>query len=60
VSCGDTGRDMCRGEFESLKAIYMVSPEFVPEPYAWGMFEWQGPDTYFLLTAFRDVDTQVC
>jgi protein-ribulosamine 3-kinase len=51
---------MCIGEFESLKAIYMVSPEFVPKPYAWGMFEWEGPDTYFLLTEFRDVGEQVC
>ncbi|KAH8591854.1 Fructosamine/Ketosamine-3-kinase [Bisporella sp. PMI_857] len=58
VSLGETGRYMCMGEFESLKAINMVSPEFVPEPYAWGMFEWDGPDTYFLLTEFRDVGKQ--
>jgi protein-ribulosamine 3-kinase len=51
---------MCLGEFESLKAIYMVSPEFVPEPYACGMFELEGSNTYFLLTEFRKVDKQVC
>lgn len=51
---------MCIGEFESLKAIYMVSLGFVPKPYAWGMFEWEGLDTYFLLTEFRGIDTQVC
>lgn len=51
---------MCIGEFESLKAIYEVSPGFVPKPYAWGMFEWDGPETYFLLTEFRGIDKQVC
>jgi len=48
------------GEFESLKAIYNVSPEFVPEPYAWGKFEREGSNTYFVLTEFRNIDKQVC
>jgi len=58
ISLGETGRHMCMGEFESLKAIYVVSPDFVPEPHAWGMFEWDGPETYFLLTEFRDIHRQ--
>ena len=38
VTLGATGRHMCEGEFESLKAIHAVSPGFVPEPYAWGKY----------------------
>ncbi|TID19788.1 hypothetical protein E2P81_ATG06956 [Venturia nashicola] len=36
----------------------MVSLEFVPEPHAWGRFEREGPDTYFLLTEYRAVYKQ--
>ena len=50
---------MCEGEYESLKAIYEVSPTFVPKPYAWGKFSQQSPETYFLLAEFRDVGEQV-
>ncbi|KAI9774251.1 MAG: hypothetical protein M1839_001753 [Geoglossum umbratile] len=58
VALGETGRHMCEGEFESLKAIYAVSPSFVPKPYAWGKYSQEGPDTYFLLAEFRDVGEQ--
>lgn len=51
---------MCEGEFESLKAIYAVSPSFVPKPYAWGKYKQDEPETYFLLAEFRDVGEQVC
>jgi protein-ribulosamine 3-kinase len=47
---------MCEGEFESLKAIYSVTPHFVPKPHAWGKYKHQ--DTYFLLTEFRNVGQQ--
>nr|CDP25845.1 Putative fructosamine-3-kinase [Podospora anserina S mat+] len=30
------GKQMCHGEFESLKAIHSASPGFVPKPYARG------------------------
>lgn len=50
---------MCEGEFESLKAIYDVSPSFVPKPYAWGRYVEDDPVTYFLLAEFRDVGEQV-
>ena len=50
---------MCEGEFESLKAIHAVSPAFVPEPYAWGKYTQEEPETYFLLAEFRDVGKQV-
>ncbi|KAF2746733.1 hypothetical protein M011DRAFT_468429 [Sporormia fimetaria CBS 119925] len=58
VSLGATGRHMCEGEYESLKAIYAVSPDFVPKPYAWGKYKEEDPETYFLLTKFRDVGEQ--
>lgn len=59
VTLGSTGRHMCEGEYESLKEIYSVSPDFVPRPYAWGKYCQPGPETYFLLAEFRDVGEQV-
>ena len=59
VTLGEIGRHMCEGEFESLKAIYEVSPDFVPKPYAWGKYSKEDPETYFLLAEFRDVGQQV-
>ena len=58
VTLGKIGRHMCEGEYESLKAIYAISPSFVPQPYAWGKLE-GADETYFLLAAFRDVGEQV-
>ncbi|KAG8533454.1 uncharacterized protein KY384_002237 [Bacidia gigantensis] len=58
VTLGVTGRHMCEGEFESLKAIYEVYPGFVPEPHAWGKYTQPDPETYFLLVEFRDVGEQ--
>ncbi|KAI1127542.1 Fructosamine kinase-domain-containing protein [Nemania abortiva] len=57
----ETGRLMIQGEFESLKAIYNVSPGFAPLPYAWGKFNKTTPFgdfTYFLLAQFREVGQQ--
>lgn len=59
VTLSATGKHMCEGEFESLKAIHAVSPGFVPEPYAWGKYTQEDPETYFLLAEFRDVGKQV-
>ena len=50
---------MCEGEYESLKAIYQVSPDFVPRPFAWGRYRKPQPEIYFLLAEFRDVGDQV-
>lgn len=59
VTLGPTGKHMCEGEYESLKAIHAVSPGFVPEPYAWGRYALENSETYFLLAEFRDVGKQV-
>ena len=48
---------MIRGEFEGLEALRVVSPGFVPFPYAWGSCE-SDPETHFLLTEFREIGQQ--
>ena len=50
---------MCEGEYESLKAIHAVTPDFVPKPYDWGKYRQEDPETYFLLAEFREVGKQV-
>ena len=50
---------MCEGEYESFKAIHALSPGFVPEPYAWGKYSQESPETYFLLAEFRDIGEQI-
>ena len=49
---------MIQGEYEGLKAMHAVSPELVPEPYAWGQYENDNKKTYFLLVEFRLVGQQ--
>ena len=49
---------MTEGEFESLKAIHAVAPNFAPEPFAWGKYRKEEPETYFLLVEFREVGEQ--
>ncbi|KAI9696262.1 MAG: hypothetical protein M1836_005815 [Candelina mexicana] len=58
VTMGIIGKHMCEGEFESLKTIHTVYQGFVPEPYAWGKYAQEEPETYFLLAEFRDVGKQ--
>ncbi|KAE9369678.1 hypothetical protein N431DRAFT_380962 [Stipitochalara longipes BDJ] len=50
----DVGKNMVRGEFESMKAIHAVSPDFVSKPIAWGTYT-TVPDTHFFLCEFRDM-----
>ncbi len=50
---------MCEGEYESLKEIYQISPDFVPRPYAWGRYREPQPEIYFLLAEFRDIGDKV-
>lgn len=48
------GKNMMRGEFESIKTIHAVLPDFVPEPLAWGTYT-TIPDTHFFLCQFREM-----
>lgn len=51
----EIGKDMFEGEFESMKAIYKLLPEFAPKPIAWGTYELQ-PNTHFFLCEYREID----
>lgn len=50
----ETGKNMVHGEFESMKAIHSLLPDFAPKPIAWGTYQ-TIPDTYFFLCEFRDM-----
>lgn len=48
------GHHMVQGEYESMKAIYAVCPDFAPKPIAWGTYT-DTPGTYFFLAEYRDM-----
>jgi protein-ribulosamine 3-kinase len=54
VVSNEIGKNMVHGEFESMKAIHAVSPDFVPKPIAWGTYK-TIPDTHFFLCEFREM-----
>ncbi|EXJ70756.1 uncharacterized protein A1O5_05746 [Cladophialophora psammophila CBS 110553] len=54
VLSNDIGRNMVHGEFESMKAIYTLLPDFVPKPIAWGTYQ-SNPDTHFFLCEYREM-----
>ncbi|KAI3390460.1 hypothetical protein diail_9577, partial [Diaporthe ilicicola] len=45
---------MVHSEFESIKTIYKLTPDFAPKPLAWGTYD-TVPDTHFFLCEFRDI-----
>ncbi len=50
---GATGKKMVHSEFESMRAIHAITPDFVPRPIAWGTYR-NIPDTHFFLCEFRE------
>jgi protein-ribulosamine 3-kinase len=50
----EQGRQMMHGEYESMKTIHSISPDFAPKPIAWGTYETL-PDTHFFLCDYRDM-----
>lgn len=46
---------MVHSEFESMKAIHALTPDFAPRPIAWGRFE-SLPETHFFLCEFRKMN----
>ncbi|PKY07909.1 hypothetical protein P168DRAFT_308113 [Aspergillus campestris IBT 28561] len=48
------GHNMVQGEYESMKAIHTVCPEFTPKPIAWGTYT-DTPGTHFFLAEYRDM-----
>lgn len=51
---GETGKHMVHSEFESMKAIYDLTPEFAPKPIAWGSYG-SVPNTYFFMCEYREM-----
>ncbi|MCJ1405747.1 hypothetical protein MMC11_008977 [Xylographa trunciseda] len=54
----ELGKNMVHGEFESMKAIYTLLPDFAPKPIAWGTYE-TVKDTHFFLCEFRDMSDEM-
>ncbi|KAK4234742.1 Fructosamine kinase-domain-containing protein [Achaetomium macrosporum] len=54
----ETGKDMMHSEFESMKAIHAIVPDFVPRPIAWGTYQ-TIPEAHFFLCEFRDFDDEM-
>jgi len=52
-SAGESGKQMMRGEFESLGAIHSVVPTFCPRPISWGAFK-SKPNTYYSLSVYHE------
>lgn len=51
------GKAQLEGEFVGMQELHKLSPEFVPQPYAYGKLEARVPlsvDTFFLLMEFKD------
>ncbi|KAG7286471.1 hypothetical protein NEMBOFW57_008782 [Staphylotrichum longicolle] len=48
----DTGKSMVHAEFESMKAIHGITPDFAPNPVGLGTYT-AIPDTHFFLCEFR-------
>ena len=49
---------MCHGECESMRALYAVSPDFVPRPVGWGTHE-SDPNQHFFLCEFVDLEDEI-
>ncbi|KAI1205259.1 Fructosamine/Ketosamine-3-kinase [Annulohypoxylon truncatum] len=45
---------MVESEYESMRAIYEILPDFVPKPISYGAYE-TVPNTHFFLCEFRDI-----
>jgi fructosamine-3-kinase len=54
TALGDGGKDMLRGEYEGMLAIYNTLPNFAPKPLAWGEYR-DTPTTYFFICEFIDM-----
>ena len=54
VLSNDVGKNMVHGEFETMKAIHTLVPDFVPKPIAHGTYQ-SVPDKHFLLCEYREM-----
>ncbi|KAK4035333.1 Fructosamine/Ketosamine-3-kinase [Parachaetomium inaequale] len=53
VSLGHHGREALKGEFEATSAIHAVTPDFCPQPIAWGSLRGD-PDAHFYLCRYYE------
>src|SRR5690348_16690647 len=56
---GSTGRRLLEGEFNSMSELHKTMPNFVPEPYAWGKYSSERPETYFFLSEFIEMSNRM-
>jgi protein-ribulosamine 3-kinase len=54
----ERGRNMMHGEFESMKAIHTLLPNFAPKPIAWGTYK-TIPDTHFFLCEYKEMTDEL-
>ena len=55
----EAGRIMMEGEFNAMSELYKSMPNFVPQPYAWGKFRVEDPETYFFLSQYIEMSDRV-
>ncbi|KAL8712605.1 MAG: hypothetical protein Q9220_003136 [cf. Caloplaca sp. 1 TL-2023] len=53
---GEVGRRLMEGEFHAISALHNADNAFAPKPHSWGKQSGPGPDTYFFLLQFIDID----
>lgn len=58
VAHADEGKGMLIGEFESMKAIYAILPDYVPKPIAQGTYA-SDPELHFFLMGLVDMTNEV-
>ncbi|EPE34169.1 hypothetical protein GLAREA_07182 [Glarea lozoyensis ATCC 20868] len=56
AATGKTGRVMCEGEFEAMKALNAIIPTMAPYVWAWGKY--QNEEAYFMIADFREPGEQ--
>ena len=49
---------MMKGEFESMKVLHSVTPDFAPNPLTWGTFK-SNPGLHFFLCSFHEMDDEL-
>jgi protein-ribulosamine 3-kinase len=58
LGTGELGRVMLLGEYESMKALHNVSPDFAPHPLGHGTYE-SDPDMHFFICDFIEMANQL-
>ncbi|RKK80378.1 hypothetical protein BFJ68_g17722 [Fusarium oxysporum] len=54
----EQGKAMLKGEFYSMNELYMVAPNLVPKPHAWGQLTVSNPETFYFLCDYLETSSQ--